>query len=475
MLSLLQRVHPLRLDEYEKDMANNKVTKSSKRPGCELSGGVQKKFKQASLFGTSSEKAAMWPPQSIVDGLILDYVIQEMRPLATVEKPAFHKMLTGINPSINVMCRKTLSVRLDKRLDQMKDILKSQLSDVNYVCTTADIWTVNNKSYMGMTMHYIKADKSEEVSRVSAALSCRRFLGSHTFEHIAELISDIHSDYGLHVDKISATVTDNASNFSKAFREYLAIPDEDRNENENDDTDVISVGAVLEDEANDGTDIYLPHHETCFSHSLNLLATADASKACESDTPYRRIYRGALGKCTSIWNSTHRSSKASDAVKEVTDKSIITPGATRWNSYFEAVRRIVEIGPKLPDVCQATDTPKFKQAELECLEEYITVMQPIAVALDKLQGEKNIFFGHILPTLYTVQMKLQTMLHKPLKYSEPLLTTLLQGMQKRFGKELSFSCAVSDKIVAAVSHPYFKLRWLPEDKKDQCRNFLLMQ
>jgi len=48
-------------------------------------------------------------------------------------------------------------------------------------------------------------------------------------------------------------------------------------------------------------------------------------------------------------------------------------------------------------------------------------------------------------------------------------------MQTRFGKELSFSCAVSDKIVAAVSHPYFKLRWLPEDKKDQCRNFLLMQ
>jgi len=45
----------------------------------------------------------------------------------------------------------------------------------NYVCTTADIWTVKRKSYMGMTVHYIK--DGEELSRVSAALACRRFMG----------------------------------------------------------------------------------------------------------------------------------------------------------------------------------------------------------------------------------------------------------------------------------------------------------
>ena len=66
---------------------------------------------------------------------------------------------------------------------------------------------------MGMTVQYIKADQP----RVSAALECRRFTGSHTFEHIAELICEIRSDYGISVDKITATVTDSASNFSKSF------------------------------------------------------------------------------------------------------------------------------------------------------------------------------------------------------------------------------------------------------------------
>ena len=50
---------------------------------------------------------------------------------------------------------------------------------------------------------------------------------------------------------------------------------------------------------------------------------------------------------------------------------------------------------------------------------------------------------------------------------------LLRGMQNRFGKELSFNCAISDKIVAAVSHPYFMLRWLPEDRKEQCRHLFV--
>ena len=203
-------------------------------------------------------------------------------------------------------------------------------------------------------------------------------------------------------------------------------------------------------DASETSDIFLPHHETCFSNSLNLLATVDASKACESETAYRRPYRGAVGKCTAIWNATHRSSKASDAVK-----AIITPGATRWDSHFDAIKRILEIGPKLGDVCQATGRPKFKLAEIECLEEYVTVMQPVAVVLDKLQGQNDTFFGQALPTLYTVKVKLSGMLLKPLKYTEPLVTSLLQGLDTTFGKKLSLTCAVTNKIAAAISHPVF--------------------
>ena len=94
----------------------------------------------------------------------------------------------------------------------------------------------------------------------------------------------------------------------------------------------------------------------------------------------------------------------------------------------------------------------MKPLEIECLDEHIRVMQPVALALDKLQGQNDMYFGHILPTVYTVQMKLRGMLQKALKRCEPLVKTLLEGMDKRFHKELSFSSG--DKIIAAVAHPF---------------------
>ena len=58
------------------------------------------------------------------------------------------------------------------------------------------------------------------MSHVPAALACQRFVESHTYSVIAVIISFIHMSYGITVDKITATVADNASNFGKA-REFL--------------------------------------------------------------------------------------------------------------------------------------------------------------------------------------------------------------------------------------------------------------
>ena len=158
---------------------------------------------------------------------------------------------------------------------------------------------------------------------------------------------------------------------------------------------------------------------------------------------------------------------------KLTNKAIITLGATRWNSKYDAVNRLLQIGVKLNEVCQAVNTPEFKKSELECLNEYVSVMQPTAIALDKLQGEKEAFYGHIMPTLHMVITKLNAMQGMILVHCQPLVAALLEGMERRFEKELTFSGTASDKIIAAISHPYFKMRWLPEDKKDSCRELFI--
>ncbi|KAK8788878.1 hypothetical protein V5799_021346 [Amblyomma americanum] len=70
---------------------------------------------------------------------------------------------------------------------------------------------------MGVTVHWIDRNS---LSRRSLALACRRFAGRHTYDKIGELLEDIRQDFDISHDKIVATVTDNASNFVKAFKEF---------------------------------------------------------------------------------------------------------------------------------------------------------------------------------------------------------------------------------------------------------------
>lgn len=75
------------------------------------------------------------------------------------------------------------------------------------MCTTADLWTAHNRSFFGMTCHWIEEDTLE---RKSAALACARVRGRHTFDVLAAKICEIHADYKL-LHEVRATVTDNQS------------------------------------------------------------------------------------------------------------------------------------------------------------------------------------------------------------------------------------------------------------------------
>lgn len=58
------------------------------------------------------------------------------------------------------------------------------------------------------------------LERYSKALACREMLGQHTYENIAEILDSIINEFNLQ-NKITLIVTDNASNFVKAFRYVL--------------------------------------------------------------------------------------------------------------------------------------------------------------------------------------------------------------------------------------------------------------
>ena len=96
-------------------------------------------------------------------------------------------------------------------------------------------------------------------------------------------------------------------------------------------------------------------------------------------------------------------------------------------------------------------------------------MKPIADSLDHLQGDKNCYMGDLIPTLLRTKEKLNMIINKQLTYCTPLCQGLLKSLQSRFGDYFTLDESASDCVLALVTHPFFKLRWVPEEYKPKIR------
>ena len=356
--------------------------------------------------------------------------------------------------------------RLDKMFVDMKDNIVVELSAVEHVCTTADIWSSNHKSFLGVTGHWIDPGS---LARRSVALACDRVVGRHTYDAIAAKLSAVHSSYRIG-RKVLMTVTDNSSNFVKAFNEYSCkLLDDD----DDDDDDICheDMSNVLTAGECDDTEYVLPPHQRCASHTLNLVAVHDTENAL-NDVGFKRVYRGTMGKCSGLWNKASRSTQCADVVSEKLQTSLVVPNDTRWNSHFRAMEKIKQIIEKNPEdtvqeVFTALEVPQLRENEVEFIKEYCSVMQPLAFALDMLQAENKCYIGFLLPTLTSLGSKLRAL--KPsVKLAGPLIDAILAALRTRFAGYNERS----ELILASITLPQFKLRWLDDAKKTEARSLL---
>ena len=142
--------------------------------------------------------------------------------------------------------------------------MKELLEKVDSVSITVDLWSNRlMKGFLGITCHFIF-----DWSLRSLILGCNRFCGEHNAENIAQNYEELISFYKLK-GKVTHIVTDNASNMLKAFRLAVfgvLIADELDSEpsDEEDEGDIQSVDVT-------NSLIYLPEHDSCFIHTLQLV------------------------------------------------------------------------------------------------------------------------------------------------------------------------------------------------------------
>ncbi|XP_065908790.1 zinc finger BED domain-containing protein 4-like [Dysidea avara] len=417
-------------------------------------------------------------------GLVAEYIVEDMLPLSTVESPAFNKLVRGISSSnVQLSDRKSFTVFLEEAYDSMIAKVMGALETVETVCTTADVWTANRRSYLGMTVHWI--DPST-LKRHKAAIACTRVMGHHIYGILTSKIESAHESFGLS-GKVSATVTNNGFNFAKAFTTFVhPIPDvslalEPSDTAEDQDDIELKEGVTFLDVAEfmvpdqlDTQDYLiqiengLPPHQKCAAYTLNLIASTDVDKFLSSSPASRSLYSSAFGKCMALWNRISRLTVASSQLQDKLKGKLLVPSPTRWNTCYDAIERMVENSlADLNDLCAELD---FNEGEIMFLKEYCTVLKPLSRGLDILQDEDNCYYGTLLPTLETIIKKIKAKKSELSATIVGLVDTINGAIRQRFSAQFDSH----DAIIAAVASPKFKLRWVEaQETRDQYKQMLL--
>lgn len=96
---------------------------------------------------------------------------------------------------------------------------------------------------------------------------------------------------------------------------------------------------------------FLPPHQRCAKHTLNLAATMEVDKPA-SKGHSRKVYQSTMEICASIWNKAHRSTVGVQAVQDVENMRVSVPCITRWNSEYEAISKLIGFrDDQLTDIC----------------------------------------------------------------------------------------------------------------------------
>ncbi|KAI9559513.1 hypothetical protein GHT06_013507 [Daphnia sinensis] len=458
----IRAIHPTHPTEFNsawqrRNQEPSEEILSSNPDQTGLSSSTTRRVKKANQPSIKNHMDSSWKYKQIrtqedLDKAILNHLIADLVPFSEVDKEAFKNLIGGLCGPLVIRGRPFMVELLMKTYNKSKVDLILELDKADFVSTTADCLTSRHRSFLGMTVHWM----GQDLARRSACLGVRRVYGSHTYNVVGKAISDVHTEFKIS-SKVNCTITDNGSNFLKAFdmfkrpssleKKPAAYEDVSHDEDEEDDFVFIDIDEILNcglEEVDLGDadhdlcledHIYLPPHMSCTCHSLNLVATTDVKNI--DSVRFQKLKSSVDAKLTAVWNKQSRSSLTSDFIKATMGELFVIHNATRWNSYYDA---------------------------LEFLREYTKIMKPLTEALDVFQNEKNMSAGCVLPVLTIFMEKIAEFKEdRNINHRTPLVNCLSDGIEKRFQ---SFFLN-GDLRLASLGDPRFKLSWLTKEKKPE--------
>lgn len=286
------------------------------------------------------------------------------------------------------------------------------------------------------------------------------FIQLDTGEEFFSNIIDLNEDQNFEINPLDE-FQDEYDEFSKED-EYNEINEsEKRNSNNIESNDASKCDAdEYETEA-------LPPQRRCLSHLLNLVGS-DFEDILTGRPKEALVH--SLNKLQALWMFPRKSSQAKTLCKEILGGSLRIPCVTRWNSKYDAVEKVFSFGiDKVNAYIEALKMNvktsehllKLEKEDWIMLSIYLKIMKPIAVSLDRLQGEKDCNQGFILPTLFTMKHELTEL--EGGNIMRACRDAMLAAVEKRFESYFKISYSNSELLLAAASNPRFKIDFIESD------------
>jgi len=318
------------------------------------------------------------------------------------------------------------------------------------VTICVDGWSKKNlaNSFLGISACFFDAQcKPGKPQHVT--LSIAELPYPHTGTAIAECMSRCLSEWEISAEKVLMVVSDNGANIIKAVQilaENAAVASSvvDEYETAVSDTEIEDEveGDNSEEESEDDThdsDSETFELETvsyrrmmCMAHTLQLVIK----------TAYNH-YNTLLTKARHLVGKMRKSGKAMQELHIKCGKTVFTDNATRWNSTFNMIKRLLELRSEVSALLVDMRIDSLQVSEWDRLSEFCTLLEPFATQTNILQTDSR-SISYAIPALFDLECHL-----KSFSANKTIAKTMLNDMHTRFSCLLSPDSPSFNPIPAA--------------------------
>lgn len=327
------------------------------------------------------------------------FIATTMQPYNLVENKAFIDMVNILNPRYKLPGRKYFSqTGIPKLYNDVVEKIQQQLALVSTsdVSITTDCWTsVAGMPYIAITCHFI----DNEWMLKSFCLRCAHFEVNHTSENIAEVLSNLLSDWKLSATELASCTSDNGKNILKAICTHLKIP-----------------------------------HISCFGHNINI----GVNKALEQPQLKRAVAR--LKKLQNLIAHSWKMKRDLAKAQQFLNMEVVTlPSAceTRWWSTLKLCSRFLE--NQLPICKMLQDYPSKRYlmpegSEITAIEDFLKSTTFLKEITTTLSGENYTTASSILPLYRKIKKNLE-LNEQDSELAKKIKTDILMPLFERYENE----------------------------------------